>query len=68
MPKGYYLDVEVADQIAIAVMKDHRDMLAKELESHEEEGTWMHPDDVKLNKKLVKKLTFILTRYFGIEE
>ena len=67
MTKGYVIDCEVADDITIAVLKDHLGYLKKDMKSHVEEGTWMHPDDVKLNKKLIKKLTFILTKYFGEE-
>lgn len=68
MFKGYTIDVETADKITIDVLKDHRDHLQAELDNHLSRGTWMHEDDVKMNKKLVKKMTFLLTRYFGVEE
>jgi hypothetical protein len=67
MTKGYVIDCEVADGIAVSVLKDHLMYLKKDMKDHLENGSYLHPDDKKLNKKLIKKLTFILTRYFGEE-
>jgi hypothetical protein len=65
MNKGYTIDCEAADLICLAVLKDHRDYLQSELKSHLETGSYMHPEDLVKNKKLVKKMTYLIDNYFG---
>lgn len=62
--KTYEIDCDVADSICLAVLKDHRDYLQSELDNYES-GGYLHEDDVKKNKKLVKKMTYLIDNYFG---
>ncbi len=65
MPEyGYRIDCEAADSICLTVLKDHRDYLQKELDEYAQ-GKWLHEEDVKKNKKLVKKITYLIDNYFG---
>lgn len=59
----YKIDCTVADGICLAVLKDHRDHLQGELDAHKE-GAYLHPVDVVKNKKLVKKMTYLIENYF----
>jgi hypothetical protein len=61
---GYIIDCESADRICLAVLKDHRDMLQKDLDEYLL-GAYLHPDDVKKHKKLVKRMTYLIDNYFG---
>lgn len=61
---GYKIDCETADRICLTVLKDHRDYLQKELNNYEQ-GGYLHPEDVVKNKKLVKKMTYLIDNYFG---
>ena len=61
---GYRIDCETADRICLTVLKDHRDYLQKELNNYEQ-GGYLHPEDVVKNKKLVKKMTYLIDNYFG---
>jgi hypothetical protein len=64
MSNGYTIECETADQICLAVLKDHRDYLQKELNNYEN-GGYLHEEDVKKNKKLVKRMTYLIDNYFG---
>ena len=52
------------DEIIISQLVEHREMLCGEL-AREEEGGWMHPDDVINHKKLVKSMSRIIEYYGG---
>lgn len=58
------IDDETADRITLCVLKEHKQMVESQLIAYEEQGKWMHEDDVKYNKKLVKSLGRVI-RYFG---
>jgi hypothetical protein len=68
------LDGEIADGIALAVLKDQRDYLKKELAQWKKNpksdanptGYWLHPDDVVGNLQLIAALD-LLVGYFGGE-
>lgn len=64
MNKGYTIECETADQICLAVLKDHRDYLQSELDAYDR-GEYLHEEDVKKNRKLVKKITYLIDNYFG---
>jgi hypothetical protein len=63
--KNYEIDVQTADGIALAVLKDQRSYLMKELEDYKN-GSWLHPEDVIKNKEFIEALNLII-RYFGEE-
>ena len=70
--KKIELDAEVADGIALAVLKEQRDYLKKELAKWKKNpksdvnptGYWLHPDDVVGNAQLITALDTIIA-YFG---
>ena len=70
--KKIELDGEVADGIALAVLKDQRAYLKKELaqwkknpkSEYNPTGHWLHPDDVVGNAQLIDALDKIIA-YFG---
>jgi len=61
---GYRIDCETADRICIAVLKDHRDFLQEKLNDYER-GGYLHPEDVLKNRKLIKRITYLIDNYFG---
>ena len=72
--KKIELDSEIADGIALAVLKDQRAYLKKEIAQWKKNpksdtnptGYWLHPDDVVSNMQLIAALD-LLIGYFGVE-
>ena len=70
--KKIELDGEIADGIALAVLKEQRAYLKKELAQWKKNpksdtnptGYWLHPDDVVGNMQLIAALD-LLVGYFG---
>lgn len=58
------IDFETVDRITVCGLKSYRDSLQEQLKSHTDHGTWMHPEDVLHNTKMVDALNFVL-RDFG---
>lgn len=56
---------EVADGIALTVMKDQLEYLEEELRLYYDEGKWMHPEDVKNSKHELIPAFKVLIKYFG---
>jgi hypothetical protein len=63
MKTVYTIGTETADQIALSVLKEHREYLKKELDDHKN-GEWLHPEDVPKNCALIEAMDFIID-YFG---
>jgi len=63
--KGIEIPGEVADQITLASLQDHRKMLKKQLTEHAKKGAWMHEDDVIMNTKLVMCFDDLIKYYGG---
>jgi hypothetical protein len=71
--KGIELPSEVADQIALASLKDHRRYLKSELAQWKKnpktddnpQGYWMHPEDVAKSTVLIKYFDEIIKYYGG---
>ncbi len=59
------LDLETADQIALAVMQQHCAMLKDEIAQHLKEGTYMHPEDLAKNQNALIPALETLIVYFG---
>lgn len=60
----FKLDYDIVDAITLKGLKEHRKMLKKSLKDHFEKGSWMHPEDVVYNAKLVDAMTEII-EYYG---
>lgn len=71
--KKIELDSEVADGIALAVLKEQRAYLKKELAQWKKNpksdanptGHWLHPDDVVGNAQLISALDTIIAHFGG---
>jgi hypothetical protein len=75
MNKKIKLNAEIADGIALAVLKQHRDYLKKQLKQWKKNphsdtnpnGYWMHAEDIGVNTQHIAALETII-KYFGVEE
>jgi hypothetical protein len=73
--KKIKLDAKVADAIALAVLKEHRAYLKKELAQWKKNpqsdtnplGYWMHPEDVVGNTQHIAALDIII-KSFGVSK
>lgn len=68
MPNHLSIPYEVADAITLANLIDARNYLLTELENHQEGivyGAFLHKEDVRKNKKLVKYMTKLIEYYGG---
>ncbi len=57
------IDYDVADTLAVTVLKNYRDSLIQSLENHKN-GGWMHSDDIVFNQNLITYIGFLLEHYF----
>ena len=65
MNKGLTIPHEVAVQITLASLKDHRNYLQSELDAHFEKGTYVHPEDITNNRELIYCLDKLILYYGG---
>ena len=71
--RGITIPFEVADQITLASLTDHRDYLRSELDQWKANpktdsnpsGYWLHPEDVVKNEILITHLDAIIDYYGG---
>jgi len=69
--QGMTIPWEVADQITLASLKNHRDYLKSELKKWRKnpktdtnpDGYWLHPDDVVNNEHLINHMNVIINYY-----
>ena len=69
--QGMAIPWEVADQITLASLKNHRDYLKSELKQWRKnprtdtnpDGYWLHPDDVVNNEHLINHMNVIINYY-----
>jgi len=59
------LDGETADRITVLNLKEYRSFLKKELQDYKK-GSYLHPEDVALNIKVVEALNLVI-KQFGVE-
>lgn len=65
MSRKLEIDMDTAERIALVSLQDHYDYLNEELRNHIENGSWMHPDDVKNNHHLIYCLEHVIKYYGG---
>ena len=73
VPNGFVIPFEVADQITLASLQDHRKYLKKELKKYNKnpktdknpDGYWLHPEDVVKNQQLVTAMDLLINYYGG---
>ena len=63
--KELTIPYDVADGITLATLQDHYDYLVEELKDHKENGTWMHPDDVRNSEEKYIPSLRIIIGFFG---
>jgi GTPase Era involved in 16S rRNA processing len=63
--KKFKLDYELVEKITLESLKDQRKMLKKMNKDHLQNGTWLHPDDLVQNAKLIDAMTEIIDYYGG---
>lgn len=71
--KGLSIPWDVADQITLAALQDHRAYLKKELKKwnanpkspSNPDGYWLHPEDVVKNQQLIHHMDEIIAYYGG---
>jgi hypothetical protein len=71
--QGFTIPWETADQITLASLKDHRDVLKNELKQWRKNpktdanpgGYWLHPEDVGKNEILIHHMDAIINYYGG---
>lgn len=59
---GLFVPIELADSITIANLTETLSELNKDLKAFED-GEWMHPDDVVLNKEMIVAIEKVLWYY-----
>jgi hypothetical protein len=64
MTKGLEIDYDTADRITLLSLQDQLKYLQKELADFED-GTWLHPEDVTNNIKLIAALKVLIPYYGG---
>lgn len=72
-PQGFVLPYDVADQITLHSLRDHRDYLKSELKQWKKnpktddnpDGYWLHPEDVTKNQQLIFHMDAIIEYYGG---
>lgn len=64
------LDWETADNITRIVLDNTRKDLKQDLENfyNEKDNSWLHPDDVILQEKVIRSIDFLLSHWFGNEK
>lgn len=54
---------DCADQMTVYSLTEYKKLLEKERQNHEVNGAYMHPDDYKRSKKVIKAIDTILRDY-----
>lgn len=62
---GFVIPHEVADGITKASLIEHRKYLESELESHFKNGSWMHEEDITINREMIYCMTKLIAYYGG---
>ena len=63
--KELSIPYDVADRITLVCLKDQYAYLKSELADNYEKGSWIHPEDVGNNHRLMKCLEEIIKYYGG---
>lgn len=64
--RGIKISYDVADQITLACLKDHRHYMQRDLMEYEN-GDWMHPKDVQDARRFLDAVNEVI-KYFGEEK
>ncbi len=64
---GIVIPFSTADSITVENLINSRDSIEMDIFSHEVNGTYLHPEDYKRYKKLVKSIDRLLNYYGSME-
>jgi hypothetical protein len=59
------IDIETAGRIVQLTLTEWRDYLQNEIDNHIVNGTWLHPEDLPLNRNYIHCINTILDAYGG---
>ena len=59
------IDIETAQRITRLDLTEWRDYLQSEIDNHITNGTWLHPEDLPLNRNYIHCINTILEAYGG---
>jgi hypothetical protein len=62
---GVQIDYETVDRITVCGLTDYRDSLKSQLQAYEG-GSYMHPEDVVHNQKMVEAIEFVLKDFVSL--
>lgn len=62
---GLTIDFETAQRITRLDLTQWRDYLQSEIDSHFEDGAWLHPEDLPKNREYIYCINEILNAYGG---
>lgn len=65
MTREFTISYDAADDITKNNLIEVKEYLTDELQNNELYGTYLHPDDIKNFKKLIKSLNRIINYYGG---
>ena len=65
MSKGITIDIDVAERITLASMKDHLSYLKEELKQYKKGETYMHPEDAANSELHLIPSFETLIKYYG---
>jgi hypothetical protein len=58
------IDIETAERLALISLKDHQKYIKKELKQFKK-GSYLHPEDVVYNTRLLEALDTVIKYYGG---
>lgn len=58
------IDIETAERLALISLKDHQKYIKKELKDFKK-GSYLHPEDVVYNTRLLEALDTVIKYYGG---
>ena len=62
---GLEIDMDTASNITRLTLTEWRDYLQSEIDNHVENGAWLHPEDLPLNRNYIYCINTILEAYGG---
>lgn len=63
---GLTISWEAADSITLANLKDHLQFLEEELIAHENDKSYMHPEDIEKSKNVIIPALKLIIDYYSV--
>lgn len=65
MAQQFTLDYDVVDRLTLLNLKDYRKTIKKRVKDHLKKGTYIHPEDLAINQKLLPALDLLIDHFGG---